>query len=347
MAVAKGWPALNGGKAPYKAARELSKGSTPHGSLLYFGEASGPIYSFILTFLSLVNAVYASILVGALSIVFVTVFGVGGGIGLLVALLLPSMYFVTKLPSVVADMSVLVSVEDLVRQSEVREAATAQQKRLAGQAVKVLAHLAGSKAMRAAAKLSPEEKRRRFKAAEAELGEEAFRERRDTASRIFRSFLPEGKEELTAANLASLLKALHVIRGDGSPEDQAAVGEALAAMDVDEDDADATVGAGEGEEAALKEEPTISEVEFLGWYITAGPGALTTVDDDIDNLVNNVFRVLDSDSSGDVDLDELRAVLKDIDESIEVEAVLTAWDKDGDGKLSREELAIVFRSSLS
>ncbi|KAA0176799.1 hypothetical protein FNF27_01621 [Cafeteria roenbergensis] len=386
--VAEGWPRLHGFRAPYRrgtaaseaagssgaegapgarAARAASRngcygwccGETrgteggSHARTLWFGNASPSAFGFLLTFLCLVNAVYVSVLLGALASALVAILGPWIGLAALLGLLVPPAGFVALLPSVVANMSIVVSVEEMVRSEVVRQATVQQQAQLAGAAVKVLACLANSSKMVEASAMTPAERASRLEAARAALGEEGVAEAMDEAARMFDSFLPPGKEALDKDALARLLTSLGVLgRGDSEAGDAAALRAAMLAMDEDDvSDAERMRQAGEdpapdGEGAGLLDSVTVSKQEFQHWYIILGPGAPNSAEQDLDVLVDTVFRALDRDGDGEISLSELRSALEGIDPSIDVEAVLAAWDSDRSGALSPEELRHVFVETM-
>ena len=382
--VAHGWPLVQGLRADYRALAGASPSApclscdadcwslccggarlsheSGHARLLWFGSRSPAAFSFLLTFTCLVSSVYVAVLLGGLSLVFSALLGPWLALAVVLALLVPPALFAAQLAGVVADLSVVVSVEELVRPDAVRSAVVQQQAALAGSAVRVLACLANSEALKQASRLTPDEQRARFEQSRAALGAVGFDDAMTEAARMFRAFLPAGRADMDRDALRSLLTSLGLVgRGTAPGEDDAFVTQVLSAMDTDTraeagaeaDEAGAGGGeagagadeAGAGEAAGLIPSPTVSLSEFQHWYVVHGPGAPLTADDDIDELAGRVFRSLDKDGSGSLSMQELRDAIGGIDD-LDVEAVLAAWDKDRSGDISEAELRDALRESL-
>lgn len=381
--VAPGWPRLYGSNAPYRQdfgsgrrhatmlTRIFTAGSYSalpptgaHDAVLLFSSDAGANYSFLLTCLSLFNSVYACILIGSISFVLVSLLGLALGLVALLVLLAPSAAFGLLLPGVVADISLVTSVEEMSRPVMIRQAIVARQAALAQSAVKVLACLANSEKMLDASKWTKERRLAKFDKARRVLGPEGTAAAEAEARRMFRAFVSRdkpGETELTIDDLRLLLTSLRVIDQRATPmEIETTVKQVLDAMDLDAlDEADtplraaaegaataAAAGAEADETEPMVKEQTVSEAEFVQWFISVGPGSPITAEDDLQELVDGVMAILDADGDGSVSLLELRGVLGEIDPDIDVEAVLASWDKDHDGKLDRDELLQVFSESL-
>jgi limonene-1,2-epoxide hydrolase len=352
--VAPGWPPVRGWNAPYLRVSSKESavwfgwtGASSHSRMLWFGDSSHGWYAFFVTCASMLNAVYAASLVGGLSIVFVELLGFWGGVGGVLGLLLPSVIFVGILPDVLVDMSFVLSVEEMKRIPIVRDASRQQQERMGAAALKIIAALCNSKNLSAAANWTFAEREKRFAKAEAALGKDGLQDAKLMAKQIFSSFLQPGAKELSREDLQRLLTSLKIIDEDDSKEAvQVLVDQALMAMDLDMSKA---TGASESETTRLLRsgEVSISEKEFFVWYIVAGPGSPLDLEEDVSELADRVMRVLDKDGSGDVSLDELKDALGPLSTDLDVEAVLTSWDENGDRVLSRDELETVLRKSLA
>lgn len=376
--VAHGWPRLRGDRAAYRAADALRRShhaaparrywccgssavretlrwcgmgcclpadrdASAHARLLLFKEQPVEGFRFTLTFLNLVNAVYAAITIGLGTYVFVHVAGVWIGLLWLLAQLVPALLYIMVAPRVVADVALVTSVEQLVRRDCIRTAAVAQQSKLAEAAVKVLACLANTQRLRSASQWSLAQRRKRFEQAKSALGRAGVRAATAEAGRLFNSFLRSGQRELAASDLRLLLSSMGVVgTGGSSPEeDDQVVAEVLAAMDLDalEDGAPA-------DPSTVAEEQTVSLQEFVQWYITSGPGSPNTASDDLSDIVDGVFAVLKPDDDGEVRLESIHEVLLRLDPNLDAGPVLAAWDSDQSGTLSKEELLRVLKDSL-